>query len=440
MSISASREPAGRPPRARHPAFARAHSLLSHFSQLDVLMLGIWVISTTMPFGWAQPLRYIAAFYFLASMVLFARQTTPTMFRAWPTFILPVLCVVSAVWAPVASEAIRKGMLMALTAIAAIYAASRLSGRQVLTIFLFCEGIAGLMSLVMPNPVDGAWTGIFGQKNFLSGNMAVLHVCALGVALDRGSNRLIRLGAAGLVPIAMLIIVMAKSATITMLMGVSTVALLGHAMFWAPASRVRHMRTLLVMAFSILLVAAALLVFGILRLDATESVLGAFGKDSTLTGRTYLWSIAERILAEKPMTGMGAEGFWRAERGAANSITQYFFYDKYTRFSFHNSYLENGVALGYPGYWATVVLAVWAIWRTGMNWIRNQSMVNAAFLMLAIMIVVRSNAEIDLAQEFMATAFLLFIGAARKEKLVKAPIIRQAAPMPPPHAAQRATP
>lgn len=166
-----------------------------------------------------------------------------------------------------------------------------------------------------------------------------------------------------------------------------------------------------------LALAAGLIVFGLMQFDAQNSLLEAFGKDSTMTGRTYLWSIAERIMAEKPLTGLGAEGFWRAELGAANSITEYFFFESYSRFSFHNSYLENGVALGYPGYWATVILAVWAIWRSAMNWLRNQSSENAAFLMLAIMIVVRSNAEIDLAQEFMATAFLLFIGAARKETI-----------------------
>ena len=40
---------------------------------------------------------------------------------------------------------------------------------------------------------------------------------------------------------------------------------------------------------------------------------------------------------------------------------------------------------------------------------------NAAFLILAVMVIIRSNAEVDLAAELAATATLLFIGAVRKD-------------------------
>jgi exopolysaccharide production protein ExoQ len=392
-------------------------SLLSYFSKIDVAMMFGWVISTTMPFGWAQPFRYLAAAYFLGSLVLFARQTMPTVVRSWPTFIIPVLCVISATWAPDANDAIRKGMLFALTAAVAIYAATRLSGRQILTIFMIGETLAALMCIQKPTlDINGAWTGIFGQKNFLAVHMFILYTSALALALDKGSNRWFRFFALGAIPMGLALILLAKSATTTLLTIGATAALVGHAVFWAPAGRVRHMRTLLVLAASVLVISVTLVLFGLMRFDAQNSLLEALGKDSTLTGRTYLWATAERVMAEHPLTGVGAEGFWRQEYGVANSITEYFHYESYVRFSFHSSYLENGVALGYPGYWATVLLAVWAIWRTSMNWLRNQTTLNAAFLILAIMVIIRSTAEIDLAQEFSGTSALLFIGAARKEK------------------------
>lgn len=402
-------------PRFTHPAWGRAHSLLSHFSQLDLAMLAIWLMSTAIPWGWTQPLRYIAAAYFVACFILFSRQTMPTLARSWPLFILPVLCVISALWAPVPSDAIRKGILMALTAIPAIYIATRLSGRQTLAVVVATLSVPALMSIASPNVIGGAWNGIFGQKNFLAGTMLLLHIGAMGIAFDRGSNRLLRLGAFGMMLAAMLLIVMAKSATIIMLMGVSTLALTGHYLFWVPARKVRHMRSLILISLITLSLALGLIVFGLLQFDFMDSVLQAFGKDSTLTGRTYLWGIAERIMAERPLTGMGADGFWRAERGAAVSITEFFFHERYVAFSFHNSYIENGVSFGYPGYWATIFLAWWALWRTGMNWLRNQNAINAAFLLMAITTIIRTNAEIDLALEFMSTAFLLFIGASRKE-------------------------
>ncbi len=410
------------------PTYGRSQSLLRFFDRIDVLMFFAWVVSTTLPFGWAAPLRYMAAAYFAAAIVLFARQTMPSAFRAWPTLIIPILCFISATWAPSSSEAIRKGVMLAFTAVVAIYAASRLSGRQILTIFFFAEVIAAVMSIMKPTVMGGAWTGIFGQKNFLAIHMFIFFIAALTVALDKGSNRLIRLSALGMVPVAMFVIFMAKSGTTTLLLLGSGAALAGHALLWDPARRTRHMRTLLTLSVVVVVLLTIFILFGVMQFDAFGYILNALGKDSTLTGRTYLWSTAERVMAEYPLTGVGAEGFWRPELGAANSITEFFHYERYVKFSFHNSYLENGVAFGYPGYWATVFLACWAIWKTAANWLRNQTIINAAFLVLAVMVVIRSTAEVDLAVEFAGTAVMHFIGAIRREKLVTPPVAFAPAP------------
>lgn len=395
----------------------RVRSLLRYAKQLDVIMLFSWVFSTVLPFPWAAPLRYMAAAYFVGALVLFARQTSPTFARAWPTLIIPLFCIISAMWAPSAPDAIRKGMLFALTSVVAVYAATRLSGRQILTIFMLVEFIAAAFSYQAQGIIDGAWTGIFGQKNAMAVHMFVLYVCSLAVLLDKGSSKWLRLFALLAAPAGLGLILLAKSATTTIMVLGATGAILGHAFLWQPAARIRHLRLLMVMIVSVLGLAGALYLFGFMNFDAKDSLLNALGKDSTLTGRTYLWATAERTMAEHPLTGVGADGFWRSDYGLANSILRYFHYEQYVKFSFHNSYLENGVAFGYPGYWATVFIAAWAILRPGINWLRNQTTINAAFLILAVMVIIRSTTEIDLALEFSATATLLFMGAARREKL-----------------------
>jgi exopolysaccharide production protein ExoQ len=393
----------------------RARSLLRFFGKLDVLVLFVWVASTTLQMDWMQPLRYLAAAYFVGSLILFARQTMPSIARGWPTLIIPIFCVVSAIWAPSASDAIRKGLLFALTSLIAVYAATRVSGRAILIVFMGVETIAAVMTLRAPQIIDGAWTGIFGQKNFLAINMFILYISALAIALDKGCWRWFRLVALGAAVVGLSLVVLAKSGTTTIMVIGATGALLGHALLWRPARRIRHMRTLLALVGAVLVLAASLVLFGFMQFDAQATVLDALGKDSTLTGRTYLWEIAQREMAGNPVLGRGADGFWRSEYGAANSIIQYVHYDHYVKFSFHNSYLENGVAFGYAGYWATVFLACWALWCSGMNWVRNQTTINAAFMILAAMVIVRSTSEIDLALEFSATATLLFMSAVRRE-------------------------
>lgn len=417
------------------PVRGRSQSLLRFADRADVIMIFALVLAISpLPFAWTGPLRYLAAAYVVGVTFLFARQTMPAFARAWPTLIIPVLCVVSALWAPSAADAIRKGALFTLLAIISIYTATRLSGRQILTIFMFVQLIAAVLSILKPTIIGGAWTGIFGQKNFLAINMFILFASSLAITLDRDSNRWIRLIAIVMVPTAAMLIILARSGTTSLLLVGCTIALVGHALLWTPASRVRHMRILLLLGASVLVLSIVFILFALLQFDAMEYILNALGKDSTLTGRTYLWDTAERIMREHPLTGVGADGFWRQEYGAANSITEYFHYDTYVKFSFHNSYLENGVAFGYPGYWATVFLACWALVSTAINWIRNQTIINATFLALAVMIIIRSTAETDLAAELGGTAMILFIGAARKEKPAQHP----PHPMPaPPMASQQ---
>jgi exopolysaccharide production protein ExoQ len=261
----------------------------------------------------------------------------------------------------------------------------------------------------------GAWIGIFTQKNFFAIQMFILYAAAIGIILDNGNKRPLRLFAIAMAALAGYEIFMAKSGTTTVMFIVVTALMLAHAFFWGPIGKIRHARLVFVMFLSVVALAAAFVVLGILQLDLKEELLTALGKDSTLTGRTYLWEIAQRIMAERPLTGMGGEGFWRPEFGQANSIVQYFDYERFTGFSFHNSYYENGVNYGYPGFYATIFLATWGVVSTALTWLRNQTIVNATFLVFACAIVLRTNSEIDLCGEFSGTAVILFIAASRKE-------------------------
>jgi exopolysaccharide production protein ExoQ len=397
------------------------------------------VIVSTLPNG-PTALRYLCIGYFMGCIVLFARHTLPTFLRGWPTLLIPALCVLSATWAPSSSEAIRKGVFMFLTAAVAVHAASRLTTRDILVIYFAGIFITAVMSVLQPNVIGGNWTGVFGQKNYLATFMFILFVVSFGLALDAGTVRWVRFAAMLGIPLSAGLIYLSHSATTLVMTMLAAMAFLGHAFVWQPASRIPHMRAFLVLAIVLLATIAALIVFGLFQLDAVEAVLTALGKDSTLTGRTFLWSIADRIIEEHPLTGVGANGFWRPELGAANEITRYFFYENYVRFSFHNSYREIGTQLGYPGMVSAILVAVWALWSNVRTWMRNQTILNITFVVLAIAVVMRANTEIDLVLEFTGTTVLMFIGAFRKERLPPrwapveppAPSLMQPPPGPPP--------
>jgi exopolysaccharide production protein ExoQ len=413
--------PAGAAPPAAvgAPRSQRPVSLLRYAKFTDPAALLAWVFLTSVPSEGALPAlaRYMVVAYVAAGLIIFNRDTLPAYLRGWPTLILPILCIVSTIWAPSSNEAIRKGLQLALTGAVAIYAASRLNARQIIAIYYIGETFGAVLSVMSPNVFNGAWTGVFAQKNYLAVHMFILYATGLVIMLDSGASKWLRMSTACFVPLAAMLIFLSHSATTLLLLIGASFALVGHVFFWQPITRVRHMRVFIILSITLILVVVSLLLFGLFQFDAANSLLNALGKDSTLTGRTFLWNIAERIMTEKPWTGVGANGFWRPELGAANEITTYFAYEHFVKFGFHNSFLENGVQFGYPGYYATYFIAGWALWSTFRTWIKNQTLLNAAFLVLCVMVIVRANTETDLAVEFSGTAVLLFIGAVRKEKL-----------------------
>jgi O-antigen ligase len=121
-------------------------------------------------------------------------------------------------------------------------------------------------------------------------------------------------------------------------------------------------------------------------------------------------------MADHPLTGVGANGFWHPERGQADSITKYFYYDTFVVFNFHNSYFENGVQLGFPGMYVTILLAVWGLFYGVRTWIQKQDLFNMTFLILAVLVVIRSNTEADLAVEFGTIILVQVAGMRRNEK------------------------
>ena len=380
------------------------------------LAIVFWVYLTTFTPPWSTPFLYMLAAFFTANLFLLKTHSLlPVMGRGWIAFLMPVMCVISALWAPDAAGAIRRGLLLAMTAFVAINMAGRLSSRQLIYSYFAVEFFAGVLSIINPDVVGKDATGIFDQKNMLAIHMFFLYSAAIAMALDPTERAIMRMLSVAAMPIALALIWMSHSMTTVAMVLALTMAFLVQAFVWQPAARVIHLRTLMALVAAILVSLVVLIVFGLIQLDAMKTVLEAMGKDSTLTGRTYLWDQARELMDAHPLTGMGAGGFWRPEVGQANSLIHYFYYKSFVKFSFHNSYLEAGVELGYPGMYAAMLLASWALFNAGRTWLLNQSLHNMFFMIMCAMVVLRSQTEIDLNGEFGPTLIMLMVAAMRRE-------------------------
>lgn len=381
---------------------------------VDLAATFTWVVCSTLPFPGVGMVRYALAAYFLSGLFRRTGEIGRATVRSWPLFIIPVLAIISIAWAPSFTDAIYKGVLLALTGVFAIYIATRLTSRQIIGCYFIVELVAGLASLVAYNPELEFQIGIFDQKNYLAIHMFVLFCASITILIERQWPWFMRAAALLGAPVAFTLIESSKSTTTLALAAVATGLFFGHAFVWRAAKRIQHMRLLLVIGAAALVLILAFAVIGVMQVDLYAEFLKANGKDASLTGRTYLWDQAKAVIDQHPWTGLGANGFWRPESGQVRSILEFFWYTDYTQFSFHNSYYENGVAYGYPGMYATMFLAAWCLYRTARIWFMDQSTPNTFFLIVAVAVVIRTNAEIDLAMEFGVTAVLLYIAAVRR--------------------------
>ena len=80
-----------------------------------------------------------------------------------------------------------------------------------------------------------------------------------------------------------------------------------------------------------------------------DQVLNAVGKDTTLTGRTTLWSAAEASIGAHPTLGVGYQAYWQLGSWGAEQLWQISFVPNKTGYHFHDTYLEVAVDLGFVG-------------------------------------------------------------------------------------------
>ena len=93
----------------------------------------------------------------------------------------------------------------------------------------------------------------------------------------------------------------------------------------------------------------------------TSSAFNAFGKDSTLTGRTAIWPLVVELVEKRPLLGWGYRAMWQS----GDPMTAWI--DSVVGFkvpSSHNAFLEIALELGWTGL-ALMSLFIFAALRRG---------------------------------------------------------------------------
>jgi exopolysaccharide production protein ExoQ len=357
-------------------------------------------------FGSASILVFYACWlplFLIAPSILLMGAT-----RVAPLLVLPALAALSTLWSDVPTTTLRGAIQYGTTVFCGLVAA-----RVVSMPSLAAGGmLGGLLVLAYSaanggysyDVVDGsyAFNGAFASKNQLGYFCSVTFLFSLAVLVLYRAGFGWRLVAAATGLFALALLWKSDSATSILSLAFS-VGVLGVAVAVAMLPPVPRSAAILAILFGSVALAAAAISAG-----AFDATLAAFGKDTTLTGRTYLWREGLAQGAQAPLSGLGYYAFWTPGRPAAEILWEEFYITGRTGFHFHNTPIEAYVALGLPGValvgaltLALVVMALLTVWQ------RSATATSALCAALALLFVLRSAVEIDFFTPYTLGSFLV---------------------------------
>ncbi|MCY1665887.1 O-antigen ligase family protein [Rhizobium sp. SL86] len=372
--------------------------------------LSFFVFAYSARFGQISILAYYGVW--LPLVLLDYRNVLGNPLRMLWIFAFAIFCFISVFWSPAASVSLRAAIQYLSHIVCAVIAL------RTITIATLTRGatlgcaVVLLYSLLFGSyhfdPLDGTYSfvGAFASKNQLG------FYASLGLIFSYAGMAVIRSGlrwlpvAGGTTLLSAYSLFASQSATsvittLAILMLIAGLQLLGR---FTP-----NMRKLL---FASGLVVGVIGVTLALGMGAADAVLGAFGKDSTLTGRTYLWQQGIEAARQSPVLGIGYQGYWVRGFPEAERLWQEFYIDSRGGFHFHNTYIETMVETGAIGMLLLCTTLITSFIGHLKHLLHDRKNPESLVMFAVIsLLLVRSFVEIDVMYPYQVGSFLFYITA-----------------------------
>ncbi len=272
----------------------------------------------------------------------------------WPLYLLPLWALVSAFWSVTPGITVYYAVEFLLTVFIATLLGDAEDQDGVSVGAFVAFSAYTLASLVVGKHVawgggggGTAFAGLAESKNY-AGDTATLGVIAASSVLIRwlvARRLLLSLIAFGVVAIQIWVIRTSQSsgAILGLLAGLG--AIMTICIFKISTVTVR---------FIALFSALSLLLVGLFMHDEVVRgfdwlLFNVFHKDSSLTGRVYLWYRARQLISERPFLGYGYYAFWQQGNLDAEGLWRYAGITSRANFNFHNTAFELLISMGLSG-------------------------------------------------------------------------------------------
>lgn len=334
----------------------------------------------------------------LAYCALFPHRAYLAIIWNFVPWAIVVFGLLSVLWSMDPMQSARAAAQIGITVLAAIMFAQGLPARAFIAALMYAQ----ISSIVASFFV----VGIFGAKNSLGLQLALTMLSSVWVLLDGNQPKYARAIALAALAVApyMLLSAGSEGALLTGFMAIAgsvSIFLL---------RRLQTDSRIVLFWFGIIAVLIALGIAFLAIDNLFDMFLQSIGKDTSLTGRTVLWSRAAGIIADHPWGGVGLQAFWVESNAEAIRFWEMFYIYGHAGFHFHDLWLEIGVELGLVGILiaaATTIIVVFNVWRWAL---RDPTPESCFFVGFVTLIMLRTVGEVELFAQFNLTS-LIFISA-----------------------------
>jgi exopolysaccharide production protein ExoQ len=345
----ARRLPGHRP--SRHPWIEFDSDGFFAFVVVAIILFGGAMFGTVS----AAAISAMAAIYIAVRLPQLGEILAPRAF----ILVIPIFAVLSVLWSQSPLYTFKYSLEFALTVGVGLLLSAAPYPRAVLWGVFLAFASYVLAALAFGQTVDlgnngeTAFSGLTQGKNLMgdiaaTGSLASL-ACVVAAIEDR---RLLRvLAALTVTMLEMYVLLKARSAGALLGMVPAVLTLI----FFLALRPARLIMRLIAAVFMSLAAAFVAVAYGS---TVVQDSMTLFDKDPTLTGRTYLWQRAADFIAEKPALGTGFNAFWEQGNPDAEGLWRFGGIVDRMGFSFHNTFIELLVNVGWIGLFVFAIVAI----------------------------------------------------------------------------------
>ena len=328
---------------------------------------------------------------------------------AWLPLTFAAYICLSVFWSHAPGVTARAGLQYFSHILCAYIAARTVSVRTLVVGSLIGIFVVLLYSLKVGNyaedVIDGTFNfvGAFGSKNQVGFFSSFgIYLCFVFVVFyRRGWPSLVWTAPIGLLSVYMLAIAHSATSVASLPVALAVVTLLAMSKVLS-----RRYRRVLFAVGTCTLVGA---IFAALNLGLLDFVLGIFGKDSTLTGRTYLWEQGWEAAQQFPILGYGYAAYWVQGFAEAERLWAEFYISTRTGFHFHNTYIETLVELGFVGVTLIALVILRSFYGHVSSVIFRDWRVDSVILAGAVgLMLLRSFFEVEILGPYFTASFVVY--------------------------------